>query len=69
MNDTGWLLVAALLVVPVVACLDAYAWLSVTTTSGPAWLLALLVGLLALAVTLTLTVLVWLTKLIIRVVR
>jgi hypothetical protein len=69
MNDTGWLLVAALLVVPVVACLDAYAWLSVTTTAGPAWLLALLVGLLALAVTLTLTVLVWLTKLCIRAVR
>jgi hypothetical protein len=69
MNDTEWLLVAALLVVPVVACLDTYAWLAVTTTAGPVWLLALLVGLLALAVTLTLTVLVWLTKLCIRVVR
>jgi hypothetical protein len=52
-----------------VACFDAFAWLVLKTTSGPAWLLAVSVGLIALAVTLSLTVLVWLTKLIIRVVR
>ena len=62
MNDTVRFVGAVTLVVPLVASLDAYSWMTVTTTRGPAWLFAILVGLTALGLVMTLTMLVWLTK-------
>jgi hypothetical protein len=69
MNGTVRFVGAVSLVVPAVAFLDAFSWMTVTMTRGPAWLFATLVGLAALGLVLTVTVLVWLTKSLIKAVH
>jgi hypothetical protein len=66
MNSTVRFVGAVTLVVPAVAFLDAFSWMTVTTTRGPAWLFAALVSLTSLGLVLTVTVLVWLTESLIK---
>ena len=69
MNDTVRFVGAVTLVVPLVAFLDAYSWMTVTRREGQTGCSRRWLPPTALALVMTLTVLVWLTKRFIRAVH